>query len=79
MKPSLRIQLFTALVLAVAAATACGGGEGSSSAPGTQQPDFQTGIVAVGGTLYFTAFGNTYAIDGATCQPKWKHSVNELR
>ena len=26
----------------------------------------QSGIVAVGGTLYFTAFNNTYAVDGAT-------------
>ena len=38
---------------------------------------FQTGLVAVAGTLYFTAFGNTYAIDGATCQQKWKHSRPE--
>jgi alcohol dehydrogenase (cytochrome c) len=33
---------------------------------------FQTGIVAVGGTLYFTAFNATYAIDGTTCKQKWK-------
>jgi alcohol dehydrogenase (cytochrome c) len=33
---------------------------------------FQSGIVAVGGTLYFTAFNTTYAIDGTTCQQKWK-------
>jgi PQQ-dependent dehydrogenase (methanol/ethanol family) len=33
---------------------------------------FQTGIVAVGGTLYFTAFNTTYAIDGTTCQQKWR-------
>jgi alcohol dehydrogenase (cytochrome c) len=38
---------------------------------------FQTGLVAVGGTLYFTAFNNTYAIDGATCQQKWKHTRPE--
>lgn len=38
---------------------------------------FQTGIVAVGGTLYFTAFNHTYAIDGATCQQKWKHTRPE--
>lgn len=38
---------------------------------------FQTGIAAVSGTLCFTAFGNTYAIDGATCQQKWKHSRTE--
>lgn len=37
----------------------------------------QTGVVAVGGTLYFTAFNNTYAIDGATCQQKWKHTRAE--
>lgn len=43
----------------------------------------ETGIVAVDGTLYFTAYGNTYAIDGATCQQKWKQSrpeaPNQLR
>lgn len=33
---------------------------------------FQSGIVAVGGTLFFTAFNTTYAIDGATCQQRWK-------
>jgi len=33
---------------------------------------FQSGIVAVGGTLYVTAFNTTYAIDGTTCQQKWK-------
>lgn len=38
---------------------------------------FQSGIVAVGGTLYFTAFNNTYAVDGATCQLKWKHTRPE--
>jgi alcohol dehydrogenase (cytochrome c) len=38
---------------------------------------FQSGIVAVDGTLYFTAFNNTYAIDGATCQQKWKFTRPE--
>ena len=38
---------------------------------------FQSGIVAVGGTLYFTAFKTTYAIDGATCEQKWKHTREE--
>ena len=38
---------------------------------------FQSGIVAVGGTLYFTAFKTTYAIDGATCQQKWKQTREE--
>jgi alcohol dehydrogenase (cytochrome c) len=37
----------------------------------------QSGIVAVDGTLYVTAFNNTYAIDGRTCQQKWKHSRPE--
>ncbi len=37
----------------------------------------QSGIVAVGGTLYFTAFNNTYAVDGATCQQKWKQTRAE--
>jgi alcohol dehydrogenase (cytochrome c) len=38
---------------------------------------FQSGLVAVGGTVYFTAFGNTYAIDGTTCQQKWKQARPE--
>lgn len=38
---------------------------------------FQTGIVAVGGTLYVTAFNHTYAIDGATCRQLWKHTRQE--
>ena len=38
---------------------------------------FQSGIVAVGGVLYFTAFDKTYAIDGATCQQKWKQTRSE--
>jgi alcohol dehydrogenase (cytochrome c) len=37
----------------------------------------QSGIVAVGGTLYFTAFNNTYAVDGTTCQQKWKQTRAE--
>jgi alcohol dehydrogenase (cytochrome c) len=39
--------------------------------------NFQSGIVAVNGVLYFTLFNHTYAVDGATCQPKWKHSRPE--
>jgi len=38
---------------------------------------FQSGIVAIGGILYFTAFGTTYAIDGTNCQAKWKHERPE--
>jgi alcohol dehydrogenase (cytochrome c) len=38
---------------------------------------FQSGIVAVGGTLYFTTFDKTYAIDGATCAEKWQYQRPE--
>ncbi|HYX82917.1 MAG TPA: PQQ-binding-like beta-propeller repeat protein [Gemmatimonadales bacterium] len=38
---------------------------------------FQSGLVAVGGTLLFTVFNATYAIDGATCQQKWKYTRPE--
>src|SRR5580765_3213932 len=36
--------------------------------------NFQSGIVAVDGVLYFTLFNNTYAVDGETCQQKWTHT-----
>ena len=39
--------------------------------------NFQSGIVAVNGVLYFTLFNNTYALDGATCQQTWKHTRAE--
>jgi glucose dehydrogenase len=39
--------------------------------------NFQSGIVAVDGVLYFTLFNHTYAIDGTTCQQKWKHTRPE--
>ena len=39
--------------------------------------NFQSGIVAVDGVLYFTLFNNTYAVDGATCQQVWKHTRAE--
>ena len=39
--------------------------------------NFQSGIVAVNGVLYFTLFNHTYAVDGATCQQKWKHTRPE--
>jgi alcohol dehydrogenase (cytochrome c) len=32
---------------------------------------FQTGPLAIGGTLYFTSFEGSYAIDAATCREKW--------
>src|SRR4051812_39315677 len=36
--------------------------------------NFQSGLVAVDGVLYFTLFNNTYAVDGATCRQVWKHT-----
>jgi alcohol dehydrogenase (cytochrome c) len=39
--------------------------------------NFQSGIVAVNGVLYFTLFNNTYAVDGVTCQQLWKHTRAE--
>ena len=39
--------------------------------------NFQSGLVAVNGVLYFTLFDHTYAIDGATCQQKWIHTRAE--
>jgi alcohol dehydrogenase (cytochrome c) len=38
---------------------------------------FESGLVAVGGTLYFTTFENTYAIDAATCAERW-HAQHKL-
>ncbi|HEY7335847.1 MAG TPA: PQQ-binding-like beta-propeller repeat protein [Bryobacteraceae bacterium] len=41
---------------------------------------FESGIVAVDGTLYFTTFENTYAIDAATCALKWRaqHKLEQV-
>src|SRR5579871_6889127 len=33
---------------------------------------FESGLVASQGTMYFTTFEYTYAIDSATCALKWK-------
>jgi len=35
---------------------------------------FQSGLVMTGGTIYFTTFNNTYAIDASTCALKWKYN-----
>ena len=35
--------------------------------------NFQCGIIVAGNTLYATTDTNTFAIDPATCQQKWKH------
>ncbi|HEY4341370.1 MAG TPA: PQQ-binding-like beta-propeller repeat protein [Steroidobacteraceae bacterium] len=34
---------------------------------------FQTGPLVVGGTMYFTTFEGSYAIDASTCREKWSH------
>jgi alcohol dehydrogenase (cytochrome c) len=39
--------------------------------------NFQSGLLAVDGVLYFTLFNHTYAVDAATCQQKWKHTRPE--
>jgi len=38
-----------------------------------EEVNFQSGIVAVNGVLYFTLFNHTYAVDATTCQQKWTH------
>src|ERR1700746_1690840 len=37
-----------------------------------EQVMFESGLVALGGSLYFTTFENTYAIDAATCAVRWR-------
>ena len=39
--------------------------------------NFQSGIVAVDGVLYFTLFNHTYAVNATTCQQKWKNTRPE--
>ncbi len=36
---------------------------------------FQTGPVVVGGVMYFTTDTATYAVDGATCQERWRRGT----
>lgn len=38
--------------------------------------NLQTGIVAVGGTLYFTTATDTYAVDATTCALRWRHGYD---
>lgn len=40
------------------------------------QPNLQTGLIVVDGTMYFTADTITYAIDAATAELKWQHVRN---
>jgi alcohol dehydrogenase (cytochrome c) len=39
--------------------------------------NFQSGIVAVDGVLYFTLFNHTYAVNATTCQQKWTYARPE--
>jgi alcohol dehydrogenase (cytochrome c) len=39
-----------------------------------EKASFQSGLVVVGGTMYFTTAINTYAVDAATCALRWKHT-----
>jgi len=34
---------------------------------------FQSGLLMVQGTLYFTTYNTTYAVDASTCALKWKY------
>lgn len=38
--------------------------------------NMQTGLVAVGGVLYFTTATDTYAIDASTCALRWRHTYD---
>jgi alcohol dehydrogenase (cytochrome c) len=40
---------------------------------GKPSPGAETGPIAVGGILYFTAKDTTFAVDGVTCREKWRH------
>lgn len=44
------------------------------SFPLHERVNFQSGMLAVGGTLYFTTATETFAIDAATCALRWKHT-----
>jgi glucose dehydrogenase len=37
-----------------------------------ESPQFESGLVAVNGILYFTTFEDTYALDAETCTLKWR-------
>ena len=41
-----------------------------------EKASFQSGLVVVGGTMYFTTATNTYAVDAATCALRWKHAYH---
>lgn len=38
--------------------------------------NMQSGLVAVGGTLYFTTAIDSYAVDAATCALRWRHGYD---
>src|SRR5438046_7680133 len=37
-----------------------------------EEAEFESGLVAVNGTLYFTTSDFTYAVDAATCALRWR-------
>ena len=39
--------------------------------------NFQSGLVLANNTLFATTEKNTFAIDPATCQQKWKHTYDK--
>jgi alcohol dehydrogenase (cytochrome c) len=39
-----------------------------------ESANFETGLVVVDGTMYFTTFQTTYAVDAATGKLKWRHA-----
>ena len=43
------------------------------------ETSFQTAPLAVGGTLYFTSEFDTFAIDGTTCEERWRTTLDYER
>lgn len=41
--------------------------------------DMQSGLLAIGGTLYFTTLEDTYAVDAADCRLRWRHTYHLAR
>lgn len=41
--------------------------------------NMQSGLLAIGGTLYFTTLEDTYAVDAADCKLRWRHTYHLAR
>ncbi|HEV7138804.1 MAG TPA: PQQ-binding-like beta-propeller repeat protein [Steroidobacteraceae bacterium] len=41
--------------------------------------NMQSGLLAIGGTLYFTTLEDTYAVDAADCRLRWQHTYRLAR